>query len=119
MFKIQIIITVISLSFLFFVIELIRRNRLREQYALLWILTGITIVAISVWPQLLSWLSYLTGMYYLSIIIVVSFIFLLTIVLHYSVVISSFSEKIIKLSQQISILNYKLEKLERESLKKQ
>ena len=47
--KVSIAATAASLVLLLVVFELIRSRRLRERYALLWILTGFVLVALSAW----------------------------------------------------------------------
>ena len=41
--------TAVSLLLLLVVFELIRSRRLRERYALLWLLTGVVMLALSLW----------------------------------------------------------------------
>ena len=47
--KISIIASIASLVLLFVVLELIRSRRLRERYALLWLLTGVVLLVLSAW----------------------------------------------------------------------
>jgi hypothetical protein len=47
--KVSIAATLASLVLLLVVFELIRSRRLRERYALLWLLTGIVLVVLSAW----------------------------------------------------------------------
>jgi hypothetical protein len=57
MLRIQMIIGAVSVLLLGIVFELIRRGRLREKYALLWLLSGVVIVIFSVFPNLLAIIS--------------------------------------------------------------
>ncbi len=113
MLKIQIIIGAISVFVLIVVFELIRRRKLKEEYSLLWLLSGFVILVISIFPNLLNIISEALGMYYLTSMLVISFLFLLLIVLHFSVVVSQLSEKNKELTQELSITDFKLKELDK------
>lgn len=114
MLRIQIITGLISISILVIVFELIRRGKLKEEYSLLWLLSGVVILVFSIFPDLLNVLSRSLGMYYLTALFVVSFLFLLFIVLHFSTVISRLSERNKDLSQELSILEFKFKELQKD-----
>lgn len=112
--KIELFSIVINVSLLFFVLFLIRTKRLRLQYSLLWLLTIVIMMLFSFFPFLLNKISFLVGIYYPpSLLFLVAFLFLLIIVLHYSIVISTLSRNNKSLIQKLSIVNYKLEELEK------
>jgi len=113
MFKIQIITGIVSILLLAIVFELIRRNRLKEEYSLLWLLSGLVIIIFSIFPNLLNIISKALGMYYLTALFVISFLFLLLIVLHFSMVISRLSKNNTELTQELSILSFRLEELDK------
>ena len=100
-----------SLSFFFLVIELIRREKLAEQYSFLWLLTALFCFAFSLWPKLLYIISAWCRVHYLTALLGISFIFLVLIVLHYSIVLTLLMKRIKLLMQEISLLRYKLEKM--------
>jgi hypothetical protein len=107
MFKIQIITGSLSILILTIVFELIRRGKLKEEYSLLWLLSGVIILLFSIFPGLLDIISHAMGMYYLTTLFVISFLFLLMIVLHFSTVISELSKKNKELAQHLSIVDHK------------
>src|SRR3989338_6397195 len=86
---IQIVAIIFSLGIFVGIVDLIRRRMLKEQYAILWLISAIVLLILSVWRQLLDRIA---------------FVFLLLIVLHFSVIISNISEKNKRLSQEIAIL---------------
>ncbi|MDD5728703.1 MAG: DUF2304 domain-containing protein, partial [Victivallales bacterium] len=63
--KIQIISIIGSLIFTIFVIELIRRKKLKEAYALIWLVMGIFFIILASWIQGLAFVSELIGIVYL------------------------------------------------------
>ena len=115
MLKIQIIVGIISLSFLVIIFEAIRRRKFMEKYALLWIFSGLIIFIFSLFPNLLFKIGSILGLHHLTVLLTISFIFLLSIVFYLSISISGLSEKNKELTQEIGILKLKLNKLENKS----
>ena len=102
---IQIVAIIFSLGIFVGIVDLIRRRMLKEQYAILWLISAIVLLILSVWRQLLDRIAYVLGVAYApSLLFLVAFVFLLLIVLHFSVIISNLSEKNKRLSQEIAIL---------------
>ncbi len=105
-----------SATLLFLVLELIRRGRLKERYALLWLFSGIVLLVLSLSRSLLEYFSRLIGIYYPpSLLFLIAFVFLLLITLHFSAVISGLSEKNKRLTQDIALLHQALEELKQSS----
>lgn len=99
-----------SAALLLVVVELIRRGRLKERYSLLWLVAGGVLLILSVSKGLLEYLSQVVGIYYPpSFLFLVAFLFLLLITLHFSVSISSLSEKNKKLAQELALLRQKVQ----------
>jgi len=108
-----------SATLLFLVFELIRRGRLKERYALLWLFSGLVLLILSLSRSLLESLSRLVGIYYPpSLLFLIAFIFLLLITLHFSAVISGLSEKNKRLAQEIALLRQSLEEMRQASSSK-
>ena len=98
-------------SFLLLVVvfELIRSRRLRERYALLWLLTGLVVFVLAVWRSLLGWAADAVGIAYPpSALFVLASFFILLVLLHYSTVISRLSEQNTVLAQRLAILENRL-----------
>jgi hypothetical protein len=94
---------------------LIRKGRLREEYSILWIFTGLIIFIISLWPEffLSRFIPKITGLFYLSAVVMIAFLFLLLIVLHFSIVISRLSHQNKELAQRYAILELELNSIKR------
>lgn len=109
--RIQIFAIVGSIIFFGFVFELVRKKKIKEQYALLWLFFGVVFLIISIWRGLLEQISILLGIVYppaAFLLILIMAIFL--ILIQYSVVISDLSEKNKILTQEIGILKEKIGK---------
>ena len=104
--KIQLFIGTLSIILLFITFELIRKEKLREEYSLLWLFTGAVILIFSIWPEyfLSRFFSQITGIFYLSAVVLLAFMFLLLIVFHFSVVISKLTDLNKELAQRHALL---------------
>ena len=97
-------------TLLLLVLELIRRGRLKERYALLWLFSGVVLLILSLSRALLEYLSRKVGIFYPpSLLFLIAFVFLLLITLHFSAVISGLSEKNKRLAQEIALLRQEVE----------
>jgi hypothetical protein len=95
------------------VIELIRRRRLQERYALLWIVTGLVMLVLAVWRGALYKLADLAGVAYPpSALYMVAGLFVLVVLLHYSTVLSRLSEQNKTLAQRLALLESTLHQSE-------
>ncbi len=113
--KVQIIIGALSIILLLITFELIRKKRLREEYAILWLFTGVVVLVFSLWPEffLSQFFVKMTGIFYLSAVVLIAFFFLLLIVLHFSVVISRLTSQQRDLAQCYALLELELNELKR------
>ena len=98
-----------SAAVLIVVVELIRRGRLKERYSLLWLFAGAILLFLSSSRGALDFIASLLGIFYPpSFLFLLAFLFLLLITLHFSVVLSSLSEKNKKLAQALALLRQDL-----------
>ncbi len=94
-----------SLIVFLLLLELIRRRRLREEYAWLWLFTGVLMILLVIWPALLSLITRSIGAAApLTTLLIFSTIFLLAIAVHYSVIISNLTTQVKNLSQELALL---------------
>ena len=92
------------------VLELIRKRRLRERYALLWLATGVVLLVLSLGRDGLNtiagWLG-VTG-YPPAVLFAVATLFILLVLLDYSTVISKLADQNTILAQRLALLEEKL-----------
>ena len=87
------------------IIELIRRHRLQERYALLWIVTGAVMLVLALWRQGLHAFADLIGVAYPpSALFMVAGLFVFVVLLHFSTVLSRLSDQNKTLAQKIALL---------------
>ena len=109
---VQILSIILSVSILLLVIESIRRGILKEKYALLWLFASVAILSMSIWRKLLHGIAYAFGFYYPpSFLFVVGLGFLHIIAIHFSIVISSLTDKNKKLAQELGIIQEEVKRL--------
>lgn len=107
-------IALLVLSFLLFgfVLELVRRDLLKERYALLWLATSLFGLVVGIFPSLIIRLSNLLRFQMLTLLFVLAFVFTLAIVLGFSVIISRLTEHNRKLAQELALLANRVERCE-------
>lgn len=111
---VQLVSIAISVVIFVVVIELIRRNYLKERYSLIWLATSVLLILFSLWRNLLDYISLKLGIYYPpSLLFLVAITFLIVLLLHFSTIISSLSEKNKRLAQEMGILKTRLDLLEK------
>ncbi len=111
--KIRIFLGAVSLTHLFITLEAVRRNSLKERYALLWIGTGLVLLVFAIRPDVIGWLVQVTGMHYTSALMLVVFSFLILIAFHVSLVLSKAEDDRRKFARHIALLEARLTELER------
>ena len=106
--------TIASFLLLLAVLELVRRRRLREKYAQLWIVTAVVVHVLSVWRGAVSSIAGVLGVSYgPAVIFAVGALFVLIVLLHYSTVISALTDRTVVLAQRVAILEQRIGDLER------
>jgi len=109
--KIQIIIIFINSLLLFYIARLIIKGRLREEYAIAWLLCTIVLMFFSFWRNGLEVLAKAFGIFEAPNLVFTSFIFIILIyLLHLSIVNTKLQKDITKLTQEIALLKQKLKK---------
>ncbi len=108
--KVSLVAVAASLLLLVVVFELIRSRRLRERYALLWVLTGFVLLALSAWRGGLNTLAGWVGVetYPPAVLFAVALLFVLAVLLHYSTVLSKVTDQNVILAQRLALLEQAL-----------
>lgn len=94
-------------------VQLIRKRKLREEYALLWLIATVAIVILSIFGGIVSTLAlFLNISYSPTLPLVAGLIFALIVLLSQSVVLSNQADNGRDLAQQVALLEYRLRELE-------
>lgn len=106
--KIQIIIAVLIICALIVIIDMIRKKRLELSYALSWLLVGIGVLILDIFPQLIKTISEKIGIVSpVNMLFFFGFCFSLIIIFVLTIAVSKLSIKIKQLAQQIAIYEKK------------
>lgn len=111
----RIALMIVSVALLALVLELVRRDLLKERYALLWLATSVLGLVIGLFPSILEHAAAAFSFQLLTLLFVGAFAFLFLVILWYTVIISRLSERNRKLAQEIGLLWHRIEVLEKES----
>jgi hypothetical protein len=111
--RLQIVSIAATLGLFAIVFELVRRRRLMERYALLWLFSTAVLLGLAVWKNLLEQVAVAIGIFYApSALFVVAFGFILVLLLHFSLVISRLADQNKVLAQRVGLLQQRIELLE-------
>jgi hypothetical protein len=103
--KIQLLSIVASAGLLVVVLELVRRRRFLERYALVWLAAAFVLLALAIWKGLLSDLAKAIGIAYPpNALFLVAFGFVLLLLLHFSLAVSRLSDQTKVLAQRLALL---------------
>lgn len=96
-------------------IELVRRNRLKEKYSFLWFLTATVLLTLSLRRDWLEGLARVVGVYYApTALFLLLVFFMLLILVHFSMVISGLLQDKQTLAQSVGLLESRVRALEGE-----
>jgi hypothetical protein len=103
--RIQIVAIVAAGLLLIVLLELVRRRRLLERYALLWLLSALVLLALSIWRGLLETIADAIGVAYPpNALFLIAFGFVLLLLLHFSLAVSRLSDQTKVLAQRLALL---------------
>jgi hypothetical protein len=105
MARIQLITIIINFIFIAYIARLIIKGRLREEYAIVWIVCTIILTVFSFWRNGLEVIAKMVGVYEAPNLVFTGAIFaILVYLLHISVVVSKLQNNTRKLTQEIALL---------------
>ena len=114
--RIQLVAILGSVLLLVAVLEMVRRRRLMERYALLWLLSALVLLALASWSSALAKISHAIGVIYPpNALFFVAFGFVLVLLLHFSAAVSRLSDQTKVLAQRLALLDERLRHHEGES----
>ena len=99
---------IFSTIFILFILNLVRKNKLYEKYSILWLFFAIIILIVSIFPSLIIKIAEIFNVYYPPTLLLLFAILILgTYIVHITIVITKQNKMIIKLTQELAILNEK------------
>lgn len=111
--RIQLVAIIGAVALLVTVLEMVRRRRLMERYALLWLLAGVVLLALAVWSNALATISHAIGVIYPpNALFFIAIGFVLLLLLHFSAAVSRLSDQSKVLAQRLALLDERLRRQE-------
>lgn len=96
---------VLGIALLVFIIDLVRRRKLKEEYSVLWVTTAVVMLVLSVWFELLVWITDLIGgVAPSSTLFFFGLLFVFFMLLHFSVRVSALERRLVALIQEIGLM---------------
>lgn len=93
-------------------VELLRRRQLREKYAALWLLVGLAVLALALFPGMLAWVAVSLGFEVpANFLFLVALILLLGVTVHLSWELSRVEEETRTLAEDVGILRLEVDRL--------
>lgn len=106
--RVEAIVLAVIICLLIF--ELVRRKHLMERYAILWLTAAVTVLVLSIWTGLLTKISHAAGISYLpSALFAVAFLFVLVMLVHFSMTISRLAHQNTVMAQRLALLQQRIE----------
>ena len=113
--RIQVVAILATLGLLLVVLELVRRRRLLERYALVWLGSALVLLALAVWKGLLGSIASAVGIFYPpAALFVIAFGFILVLLLHFSTAVSRLTDQSKVLAQRIALMEERQRELEQQ-----
>jgi hypothetical protein len=111
--RIQLLSIAVSAGLLVVVLELVRRRSFLERYAILWLFSGLILLALAIWQGLLEQVSRLVGIAYPpNALFLIAFGFVMILLLHFSLAVSKLSDQTRVLAQRLALLERRQRELE-------
>ncbi|AZS36150.1 hypothetical protein CVS47_00750 [Microbacterium lemovicicum] len=102
----------LSLVLIVVVIAMLLTRRLREKYAALWLVIGVGVLVLGIFPQLLQGLTRVVGVELpANLLFAIAIVLLLGVALHLSWELSQAEEEIRRTAEEVTILRTQLEHL--------
>ena len=108
----RIVAAVIALAFMLMILELIRRDRLQERYAVIWLLAGLGMLAGAAFPGLLELVADIMGVRDTNVALFsIVLLLLLGLALNFSVLMSRQADQITRLAQELALERARAQRL--------
>jgi hypothetical protein len=113
--RIQLVAIAASGLLLMVILELVRRRRLLERYALLWLFSAIVLLTLAIWRGLLEDIARAIGVAYApNALFFIAFGFVLVLLLHFSLAVSRLTDQSKVLAQRLALLEERQRRAERQ-----
>lgn len=110
--RLRLVVALLSFTVITITLEAIRVSRMLERYAFLWLLTGAVLFVGAIWTDTGVVVSKLTGMSYTASVMVVIFAFVIFVLFHLCVALSSQQDRHARLVRELALVEARLRRVE-------
>ena len=108
----RILAAILAIAFMLLILELIRRDKLQERYAVIWLLAGAGMLAGAAFPGLLELVADLMGVRDTNVALFsIVLLLLLGLALNFSVLMSRQADQITRLAQELALEKARAQRL--------
>jgi len=113
---IQYVAIVGSLILVIAILLLIRNKKIKEKFSLLWLFFGIIFFILSIWRDSLEIFAHMLGIAYApAALFLILIIAIISILIHFSVIITRLEDYVTNLVQEIGLLKMEVDHIKKES----
>jgi len=113
----KIVAVVLAVAIFAFILNMVRRKKLKEEYSVLWVMLSALLVVLAAWSELLVRFTRLVGAQSSnSLIFFFGFVFVLLLLLSFTVRLSKTAEENKEMAQRIALLQNEIDELRRKKL---
>lgn len=95
----------VSIFIFIIIINLVKNKKLKEEYSWLWLLTGLLIIIMVLWYDILLMLTHLIGAVLpTTTLFIFAILFLMCLALNFAIKISALTDQVKNLSQKVSLM---------------
>ncbi|MBW6459754.1 MAG: DUF2304 domain-containing protein [Bacteroidales bacterium] len=106
----QYIAIAVSLGLFLYILYLVRKKKIKEEYSLLWLFSSIVFIFFSIWRDGLEYFAKLVGIAYPpAALFLILMLAIFLILIEFSIIISRHSEETKILAQEIALLKNRIE----------
>lgn len=100
---------IFSALFILFIINLVRKGKIDEKYSILWLVFGVIILGVAIFPESIQVIANLFDVFYApALLLLFGVIVVGAYIVHITVVITKQNKMIVKLTQELGILKEEL-----------
>lgn len=108
----QYIAIIVSLALFLYILYLVRKKKIKEEYSLLWLFSSLVFIVFSIWRDGLEYFAKWVGIAYPpAALFLILLLAIFLILIEFSIIISRLTEKSKSLAQELAILREEVESL--------
>lgn len=116
----KVVAVTLAVAILLIVLELVRQRKLREEYSVLWIVTGLFLLVLALNYRILVWVTHFIGASFPpTALLFGGLLFLILLSLQFSIRLSRLTYRMRGLSQKMALLEEELEREKKLSASKE